>query len=203
VVQLMPDGTLSSRSLPSSASWQRLGAMGAGAEGDLYVLDSGSRRLLEYPGASLRLVDPPRSVLDSQPLEHTAEVLALRDVYLRLDSGRVRRFDREGRELGYEVRPPDGQLAGVAALASDRAGGLYVADPANERVVQTTANGHFVRQICDPALAGVRQLQSSLDGRRLFALVASGVLAFDLPDEIPAPVPGVDTVLEPSPELVK
>jgi hypothetical protein len=34
----------------------------------------------------------------------------------------------------------------------------------------------------DPALGGVRQLQSSPDGRRLYGLVASGVLVFDLPE---------------------
>jgi hypothetical protein len=74
-------------------------------------------------------------------------------------------------------------------MAADRAGGLYLADPAGARIVHAAADGSFVRQLRDPALAGVRQIQSSPDGRRLFGLVAGGVLVFDVPPEIPASVP--------------
>jgi hypothetical protein len=209
VVQLSADGVASARLLPSVAAWERLGALGAGADGDLYVLDSGSRRVLEYAGASLKLVDPPRPLLDASvtdmAFDQVAEMLAVRDLYVRSTSGVVRRFNRLGGELSFVIRPPDGRRVVVAAMASDRAGGLYVADPGNARVLHTTADGDFVRQLRDPALAGVRQLQSSLDGGRLYALVASGVLAFDLPADIPAPVPNPepDTVQEPQTLLPK
>ena len=33
-------------------------------------------------------------------------------------------------------------------------------------------------------LAGLRQIQSSLDGQRIYGLVAAGVLVFDLPGDI-------------------
>jgi hypothetical protein len=211
VVQLMSDGASAARLLPSSSSWQRLGALGASAEGDLFVLDSGSQRLLEYAGASEQLVDPPRPLLDvgtaaGVPLEQAAEILAARDLYVRYADGRVRRFGmQDGLELSFAVRPPDGRSPVVAAMATDRAGGLYLADPANARIVHTTADGDFVRQLRDPALAGIRQLQSSPDGLRLYALVASSVLAFDVPLDIPAPVPspGPDTVQEPLTPLLK
>jgi len=183
IAQLRPDGVLSARSLPSSGSWQRLGALGADADGNLYVLDSGAQALLEYPGASQRLVDPPSPLLATRSfgLERVAEVLPLRELYVRLDDGSVRRLTREGQSLDFAVRPPDGSLGPLAALAPDREGGLFLADPAHARILQVTAEGAFVRQLRDPALAGIRQLQSSPDGRRLFGLVASGVLAFDLP----------------------
>jgi hypothetical protein len=67
-------------------------------------------------------------------------------------------------------------------MTPDRSGGLYLADPVNARVVHTTADGTVLRELHDPALAGVRQIQSSPDGHRLFGLVASGVLVFDTPD---------------------
>jgi hypothetical protein len=210
VVQVAADGSMVVRPLPSSGSWQRLGALGASNDGDLFVLDSGAQRLLEYAGAGQQLVDPPRALLDARwtadsSIDRAAEVLALRDVYLRFDDGRVRRFDRDGNALNFAARPPDGRAGPIAALASDRAGGLFLADPAHARILHTTADGDFLRQLRAPALAGIRQLQSSLDGRRLFALVASGVLVFELPEEVPAPVPSSepDTVEEPPAKLPK
>ena len=104
----MPNGALSSRVLPSSAAWQQLGALGTSPEGDLYVLDSGAQRLLEYPGAGARLVDPPRPVLAStslsRELERAAEVLPLADIYLRFEDGSVGRFDRDGTLRPFVVR---------------------------------------------------------------------------------------------------
>jgi hypothetical protein len=66
-------------------------------------------------------------------------------------------------------------------MAADRVGGLYLADAANARVLQVTLDGTVVRELRDPTLAGVRQIQASLDSRRLYGLVAAGVMVFDIP----------------------
>jgi hypothetical protein len=185
VAQLSSDGALSQRPLASSAAWQRIGALGADAEGNLYVLDSGARKLHEYRAAAQRLVDPPSPLFDARPdLDRVAEVVPLGDIYVRLDDGSVRRLARDGQQVDFDLWTPDGRLGRVAAIAADQAGGLFVADTARGRVIQVTADGHFVRQLRDPALAGVRQLQTSPDGRRLYGLVAAGILAFDIPDFI-------------------
>ncbi len=186
IAQLRPDGVLLARPLPSSAAWQKLGALGADVDGNLYVLDSGAQALFEYRGASQKLIDPPNPVWATPPsgLERVAEVLPLAsDLFVRLDDGSVRRLSRSGQQLDFMVRPPDVALGPVTALALDRAGGLYLADPSHARIVHVAADGTFVRQFRDPALAGIRQLQSGPDGQRLYGLVASGVLAFDLPPE--------------------
>jgi hypothetical protein len=181
---LRSDGVLTARPLPSSALWQRLSALGSDLDGNLYVLDSGQRALLEYRASSQGLLDPPNALLATPPfgLDAAAEVLPLRELYVRLVDGGVRRVSREGELLDFAPRPPDGLLGPVTAIAPDRLGGLFLADPSHARVVQVTAEGAFVRQLRDPALAGIRQLQSSPDGRRLFGLVASGVLGFELPE---------------------
>jgi hypothetical protein len=177
--------------VPSSASWRELGALGADTDGHLLVLDSGARRLLEYPALGQSSVDPPRLVLDDSstpglPFDRAAEIVDQQDqVYLRMDDGTLRRFDSNGGEKEFVVRPPDGGRASVSAIAPDRLGGLYLADPANSRVLHTTADGAILRQLRNPALAGLRQIQSSADGRRLYGLVSSGVLVFDVPDELP------------------
>jgi hypothetical protein len=190
VVQVGPNRSLSARPLPSSGSWRELGALGVDA-GHLFVLDSGTRRLLEYPLKNQRLVDTPRLVLDDElaptlPLDRAAEVVAQDDVfYLRMIDGTLRRFDKQAGEVGFAVSPPDARTARFAGIALDRAGGLYLAEPANARILHTTADGAVMRQLRNPALAGLRQIQSSLDGHRLFGLVASGVLVFDIPEAVP------------------
>jgi hypothetical protein len=180
--------------VPSSAGWQALGALGGDADGRFFVLDSGARRLLEYPPMSQRPADPPRLVLDgasapSLAFNKAAEIIGQHNqVFLRMDDGSLRRFDSQAQELPFMVRPPDGRPVSINAMTPDRAGGLYLADASSGRVLHTTADGALVRQLRDPALAGVRLIQSSPDGRRLYGLVASGVLVFDLPDEVPLPI---------------
>src|SRR5438445_5748010 len=104
VVQVGPDRTITPRQVPTSASWLELGALGGDGDGHLFVLDSGSRRILEYPLLSQRVVDPPRLLLEgtSAPgltFEHAAEIVAQQDqVYLRMDDGTLRRFDLQGNE---------------------------------------------------------------------------------------------------------
>jgi hypothetical protein len=187
VFQLGPDGNAMTSVLPSSASWQELAGLATDAQGALYVLDRGASSLLQYTGATHRLADPPRllfdglPLLDPRPAERPAEVLPLQDIYLRLDDGQVQRLDRAGSPLEFQVDPPDGPLGAVAGLAADGSGGLFLADPAHARIVQTTADGTFIRQLRDPALAGIRQLHASPDGRRLYALISSGVLVIDVP----------------------
>jgi len=189
VVQVGHDRALSPRAVPSSASWRELGALGADTEGRMYVLDSGSRRLLEYPSVAQRVLDPPRLLLDdtSAPglaFDKAAEIVGQQDdVYLRMDDGTLRHFDAQGQERAFVVRTPDARPPTVSAVTPDRSGGLYLADSAHARVLQTTADGTVLRQLRDPVLAGVRQIRSSLDGRRLYGLVTSGVVVFDLPPD--------------------
>jgi hypothetical protein len=189
VVQVGRDRAVSVRPVPSSASWRELGALGGDPDGHLFVLDSGARRLLEYPPLTQQLVDPPRILLDgvSAPnlaFDQAAQIVGEpgEQVYLRMDDGTLHRFDGQGTELPFSVQAPEGPVTTVSAVAPDRSGGLYLVDPTHARILHTTADGALLRQLRDPSLGGVRLIQSSPDGRRLYGLVASGVLVFDLPE---------------------
>jgi hypothetical protein len=187
VVQVARDRTLSVRPLPGSAAWRELGALGSDAAGDLFVLDSGARRLMQYVFVNQQPVDPPPVLLDagSQPglaWDRVSKIVADSDsVFLRSDDGTLDRFDAEGHREQVDVSPPDGLPTPVAAFTGDRGGGLYLADPSHARILQVRPDGTFVRQFRDPALAGVREIQSNPDGQRLYGLVAAGVLVFDIP----------------------
>jgi hypothetical protein len=188
VAQLTDEGSLSAREMPTSAAWQELGALGAGAAGELLFLDSRAHQLLAYPVERQALVDPPRLVLDGATapwlgFERIAQVFGTADsVIVRLDDGSVHRLASNGTDQSLALPPVSGHTSPVSAMAQDRGGGVYLADPVDARVVQTTLDGATLRQLRSPALAGVRAIDVSRDGRRLYALVASGVLVADIPD---------------------
>src|SRR5262249_32251434 len=115
--------------------------------------------------------------------EHVAQIVGA-DANLvmgLLDDGRIHRFGADGSDEAVELRPVDGRPSAIRSMATDRSGGLFLADPTNARVLQITLDGSVVRELRDPTLGGVRQIQTSSDGSRLFALVATGILVFDIP----------------------
>ena len=187
LMQLGDDGTSSTLDVPTSASWQELGALGTGAAGELLFLDSRARQLLAYAASGQTVLDPPRRLLDGASLtglrfERVAQVIGTPDsVVMRLDDGTVHRVNSNGLDQLLQLPAVGGTTSAISAIASDRFGGIYLADPLDARVVQTTLDGTLVRQLRAPALAGVRAIEVSLDGRRLYALVATGVLVADIP----------------------
>lgn len=192
LVSVGPDRVLTARPFSSSLAWAELGALGGDGSPNLFVVDSGSRRLLSYPTRATTPVDAPRLVIDGAAapnfaFEHAAEIIGDGTTqFVRLDDGSIHRVDASGEDTVLDVRSPDARPTRIVGMASDRAGGLFLVDAANGRVLETDADGALIRQLRNPSFAGVRQIQSTLDGRRLYGLVASGVLVF----EVPATVPG-------------
>ncbi len=191
IVQVGPDRTLSAHALPTSAGWQELGALGSSAAGELLFLDSGAHQILAYPAQNHVVVDTPRLLLDATsapklPWERVAQVISAGEsLVVRLDDGSVRRLDAGGADEVLAPHASDATplMSSTSAMAPDRAGGLYLADPANDRIVQTNLDGTVLRELRAPELAGVRALDVSLDGSRLYALVDSGILVVDIPAE--------------------
>jgi hypothetical protein len=189
VVQVGSDRSLSAHVLPTSDTWQELGALGSGTAGELLFLDSGARQLLAYPTDNRAVDDTPRLLVDAAstpklPWERVAQVVNTGEsLVVRLDDGSVRRLDSAGADQVLAPHSSDAApvMSGTSAMAPDRAGGLYLADPASARVVQTDLSGTVLRELRSPALAGVRAMDVSLDGRRLYALIDSGVLVVDIP----------------------
>jgi hypothetical protein len=188
VIQIDHDRRLSLRSLPASATWLAVSALGADASGHLLFVDSAARRVLQYPALGQGLVDAPRVVLDpsiapSIDFARLAEIVSADGVLIvRLDDGRLLRLAPDGSSAPLDISSVHGEQVLAGCIASDRNGGIYVADPANARILQVTAGGSILRELRDPALGGVRRIESSRDGRNVYGLVASGVLVFDTPD---------------------
>jgi hypothetical protein len=187
VFQVGADGSLSPRWVPTSSAWQALGALGVDPSGELLFLDSGAHQLLAYPTFSQPVLDPPSLVLSGAtaprlPFERVAQVVgASESVIFRMDDGSVHRLEPSGAVEPLVLQGADSPLAGISAMAADRAGGLYLADSLNARVIDIRLDGTIVRELRAPSLAGVRAVDASVDGQRLFALVDAGILVIDIP----------------------
>jgi hypothetical protein len=186
VIQVARDRSMSAQSLPTSAGWQELGALGSGAAGELVFLDSGARQILVYPAQDHTVVDSPHLLLDASsaprlPFDQVAQIVSAgASLVVRLDDGSVRRLTAGGADQSLLPRSTEAPPLPSSALASDRAGGVYLADPSRARIVQTSLDGTVLRELRAPELGGVRAMDVSLDGRRLYALIDSGVVVVDL-----------------------
>ncbi|MBI4492259.1 MAG: hypothetical protein HY690_05645 [Chloroflexi bacterium] len=179
---------------PESDQWVRLGPA-AGADGAAYVVDVGRGRLLEYPLALPGGALPPRSVLDPQSSAGLAGAVEIavssEEVYVLLRDGRLLRYNLAGQRLPFPGLVPDRPLDAPTGLALGlRGGGVYVADAGNQRVVQFSRAGEFVRQFQATAqaaglLAGLRAVRVDEAAHRLVGLTSRAVLLFDLPPEGP------------------
>src|SRR5262249_38053393 len=149
-----------------------------GAAGELLVLDTRAHHLLGYSVQGQVVADPPRVLLnEGLPFERVAQVIGEPEsVVARLDDGTVQRLNPAGVRQELALPAVGGHSSPVSAIATDRAGGLLLADPLDARVVQTRLDGTPIRQLRSPLLAGTRAIGVTADGRRLFALVATGVL---------------------------
>jgi len=189
VVQVARDRSLNAQALPTSARWQELGALGSGGAGELLFLDSGSHEILEYPAFDHAVVDTPRLILDAVnaprlPFDHVAQIISAGEgLVVRLDDGSIHLLDTHGADRPLPMQSTDAAPLTSSAMAPDRAGGLYLADPHGARVVQTKLDGVVQRELRAPELTGIRAMDVSLDGRRLYALIDSGILVVDIPAE--------------------
>jgi hypothetical protein len=191
VVQVGADRSLSERALQTSAGWQELGALGSSAAGEFLFLDSGAHQILAYPAQDHAVVDTPRLLVNATsapklPWARVAQVISAGEsLVVRLDDGSVRRLDAGGADEVLAPHASDATplMSTTSALAPDRAGGLYLADPANARIVQTNLDGTVQRELRAPELASVRSMDVSLDGSRLYALIDAGILVVDIPAE--------------------
>ncbi|MBV9355288.1 MAG: hypothetical protein JO023_07130 [Chloroflexi bacterium] len=170
------------------SNWQGLSSLSAEPGGGLLLADGGNGSLLTYPTPSIDQALQSSPLLDrasapALPFDHIVGILPASDLYVETDDGVVRRFDTSGQELPFAVQPPDAPLGPISGMTGDGQGGLFLADPTRQRIVETGREGQVVRELRTPDvdLDSVRAPQLSLDGSRLYALTDQGVIAIDLP----------------------
>jgi len=130
----------------------RLPIAATGYSGNLYVLDPEAGQIFRYlPGPS-GYPDPPQLYFSGQSgdvLSGAIDMAIDGFIYVLYANGGVRKF-AGGVPVMFDITDLDRPLTDPTAIytAPDPvARYVYIADPGNQRVLQLTKEGHFVRQI--------------------------------------------------------
>src|SRR5262249_47210651 len=135
-----PDGTLVRQPMLNS-TWERLSSLSAEPGGGMLLADGESGSLVTYPTPA---IDQPlqasplldRASAPGLPYDHIVGITLSTDLYVETDDGAVRRFDTTGQELPFAVRPSDAPLGPISGVTGDGQGGVFLADPTRQRVVE-------------------------------------------------------------------
>jgi hypothetical protein len=141
-------------------------------EGNFYLLDAGSNQILRYEpdyGGSPEDYLPTPGEID---LAGTVDMAIVGPIYILYADGRILKF-LDGQPAPFEITGLYEPLQNPTALfTSEEAEFLYVADAGNNRIVQLTKEGSFLRQL----KAGEGEAFDQLKG--LFALEKYNLLYF-------------------------
>ena len=115
--------------------------------GDFYLLDSSLNQILRHEpdyGGSPESYFPTPGEVD---LAGIVDMALDGQVYVLYADGRILKFDDDGQPAPFEITGLYEPLQNPTALfTSEEAEFLYVADAGNDRIVQLTKEGNFLRQ---------------------------------------------------------
>lgn len=167
-----PGGAPQLLALRDAGEWGSADAM-ATYDGNLYVVDAAGGTVWRYSPTERGFDSERQSVLAAADLAAT-DLAVAGDVYL-LEGDRVRRFNL-GQELPFPLSGIDRPLTSPAGLAVNLAKGeVYIADRGNRRIVVTTLDGVFIRQLTSPSFTDLRDVSVDPQGR-LFVLTGDALL---------------------------
>jgi hypothetical protein len=142
-------------------------------EGNFYLLDSSLNQILRYEPNYGGLPEDYFSASEGVDLAGVVDMAIDGQIYILYADGRILKF-LGGQQAPFEITGLYEPLRNPAALfTSEETGFIYVADAGNERIVQLTKEGNFVRQL--KAIEGNEAL-NELKG--LFAIEKFNLLYF-------------------------
>jgi hypothetical protein len=182
----------------------------AGYNGNFYLLDSGTGKILRYRPTADGYGNPPESYLEGDAtLDFSGAIDMAIDgsIWVLYRDGTVQTF-LEGRQQPFVLeQPPDGPIvepqAIIAGSEAGTAQSLFIVDSGAGRILEYGKDGKYLRQY-RPAdmtdrekLRKMRALQVDEINQALFILATDGLYRTDIPQAAPeaAPAPTVDPAL--------
>ncbi len=180
----------------------------AGYNGNFYLLDSGSGKILRYRPTADGYSSPPESYLEGDAtLDFSGAVDMAIDgnIWVLYRDGTVQTF-LEGRQQPFVLEtPPDGPIAEPQAIVAGSEAGtaqsLFVVDSGKSRLLEYDKTGKYLRQY-RPAdltdrekLRKMRALQVDEINQALFILSSDGLYRTDIPQPAPeasSPAPAIE-----------
>ena len=168
--------------LRRSGTWASVAGLAA-YDGNLYVLDPKGKQIYRYLPAAAGFDSEPTPALTGAPDISDAQGLTVDgDIFVIGRDGQVRRF-KGNTEAGFPLssldRPLKGSVSGIAVLSP--ADEVYVADSGNKRIVVTTRDGVFKRQLVSNAFTDLRAISVDPATSQLYVVVGDALLSAPLP----------------------
>lgn len=183
----------------------------AGYNGNFYLLDSGSGKILRYRPTADGYGNPPENYLEGDATLDFSNAIDMSidgNIWVLYRDGTVQTF-LEGRQQPFVLeQPPDGPIvepqAIVAGSEAGTAQSLFIVDSGGSRILEYDKTGKYLRQL-RPAdmtdrekLRRMRALQVDEINQALFILASDGLYRTDIPQAAPetaTPAPTADPTL--------
>jgi hypothetical protein len=161
--------------------------------GNLYVLDPLLGRLFKYLPSNNEYVKTPLDYFDAAlgvDLTGAVDMAIDSNVYILFADGTIKKYNN-GQPVEFGMRGFYGTMRSPVAIyvsggqAADAVGYVYVADAGNNRVLQFTKDGNFVRQFraveSEPYMNNLRGLYVDEAERRMFLVSGEHFVLCTLP----------------------
>ena len=185
-----PAAGLKSFPTADKSAWRNPVAI-TGYVGRLYLLDAGANRILKYVLTSIGYEGAPTDYLLPETAANLTDAVDLAidgNVYVLHTDGRISKFS-QGAAVAFPQKNLDEPLKAPCCIfvtgSFDESGSVYVADSGNNRIVQFSKAGDFVRQFRSreaPYMVGLRGLFVDDAGKRLYLIDENKLYQATLPD---------------------
>ena len=166
-----------------------------GYNGNFYLLDAGSGKILRYRPTADGYSASPDNYLEGDAaidLSGAVDMAIDGNIWILYSDGTVQTFF-QGRQQPFVLeRPPDGPVTSPQAIFTGSAAGsaqtLYIADSGGSRILEYDKSGQYLRQFrpADAAdqekLRRMRDLQVDELNRTFYILASDGLYRTDIPE---------------------
>ena len=166
-----------------------------GYNGNFYLLDAGSGKILRYRPTADGYSNPPDNYLEGDAVIDLSRAIDMAidgNIWILYSDGTVQTFF-QGRQQPFVLQPPpDGPITNPQAIYTGSAAGsaqtLYIVDSGAGRILEYDKSGNYLRQFrpADSAdqekLRRMRDLQVDELNRTFYILASDGLYRTDIPE---------------------
>ncbi len=166
-----------------------------GYNGNFYLLDSGSGKILRYLPTADGYGTPPDNYLEGDAaidLSRAVDMAIDGNIWILYSDGTVQTFF-QGRQQPFVLEvPPDGPITSPQAIYTGSAAGnaqtLYIADSGGGRILEYDKTGKYLRQFRPADKADQEKLRRMTDlqvdelNRTFYILASDGLYRTDIPE---------------------